>query len=186
MATQDENARAARATELGAAVQNFTQKLQLASANYRASEPEQARYAMWIALFGTIEFISVLHPDPSYALPLQQLLVDLADLDHGTVAPRLKPIKVFSRPPVSLSEGLFRAIVAAAMTVLMDRRDFKLDDAARDVKRRLSKIGARHPSGERIGHSQIKKWRETMMTERAAENRNVASYQIALTNQSLI
>jgi hypothetical protein len=41
-------------------------------------------------------------------------------------------------------------------------------------------MGYRSDSGGRFEGKQIEKWREKMMTERAAENRAVAQYQFAL------
>ncbi len=107
-------------------------------------------------------------------------MYDLDDLDHGRVSALLKPTKVFNHPGIALSEDLFRAIVAAAMTRRMDSAGTSRNEAARDIARRLSKMGARHCSGAAITASQIGKWREKMMRERAAENRAVARYQLAL------
>jgi hypothetical protein len=56
----------------------------------------------------------------------------------------------------------------------------KRADAGRDIARKLTKMGFRHPSGKPITGSQVAKWREKMMTERADENRAVAQYQLAL------
>jgi hypothetical protein len=53
-------------------------------------------------------------------------------------------------------------------------------DAAKEVARKLAGIGYRSPSGGRFEAKQIAKWREKMMTERAAKNRAVAQYQLAL------
>jgi hypothetical protein len=66
------------------------------------------------------------------------------------------------------------------MTRLMEGRRSSRDEAARDVARRLSKIGAKHSSGEAITYRQIAKWREEMMTELASENLAVARYELTL------
>jgi hypothetical protein len=95
-----------------------------------------------------IELISTLYPDePSFAMPLNGLPYDLDDLDHSRVAPLLQPAKVSNRPRTALSEDLFRAIVAAAMTRLVSGTELKRDEAARDIARRLSKMGCKHSSG---------------------------------------
>jgi hypothetical protein len=135
---------------------------------------------MRIALAGVIKLISDLYPDePSFPVPFVQLRYGLRDLDHGKVAPFLNPTTVPHSPGTALSEDLFRAIVAAAMTVLVASKKLKRVEAARDIARRLSKMGARHSSGKTVTHTQIGKWREKMMTERAAENVAVAHYEAA-------
>jgi hypothetical protein len=167
--------------EIRAAIQFFAKALVGASKGYSPTVPDQARAAVRIALVGTIKLISALYPDePSLPLPLNQLLYDLDDLDHGRVAAFFQPTKVSHRPRTALSEDLFRAIVAAAMTLLMDGTKVSRDEAARDIARRLTKMGCKHTSGKSITGRQIAKWREKMMTERAAESRGVARYQHTL------
>jgi hypothetical protein len=170
---------AQRAAEIRAALQFFARTLQLASEGY-SPDPPQARTAVRIALAGMIRLISDLFPDkPSFAAPLIQLRQDIDDLERGKVAPFFRPTKIANRPPSALSEDLFRAIAAAAMTILMGGKKLSRNEAARDVARRLSKMGAR-PSSKAITAGQIAKWREKMMTELASENLAVARYQYAL------
>jgi hypothetical protein len=134
-----------------------------------------------IALAGVIKLISDLFPDePSFPAPLLRLREDLDDLERGSVSELFKPKKVLNRPPLALSEDLFRAIVAAAMTRLMEGQKLNRTEAARDVARRLSKMGAAHPSGKSITAMQIAKWREKMMTELASERPAVARYELTL------
>jgi len=168
-----------RAAQL-AAIVAFANTLRAASRIYGGSPPEQARGAIKIALHGVVTLISDLYPnEPAFPRPLNDLLYHLHDLDHGTVAAILKPTKVSNRPSMALSKELFRAIVAAAMTSLMNGGK-KKKEAARDVARRLTKMGGKSESGEIIQGGQIEKWREKMMTERPAENKGVARYQEAL------
>ncbi len=168
-------------SEIRAAIEFFSEALGKASKSFSPTPPDQARAVVRMALVGTIQLISALYPDePSFPLPLNQLLYDLKDLDHGKVAPLLEPTKVPNRPPAATSEELFRAIVAAAMTRLMDGRKVSRDKAASDIARRLSKMGCKDSAGKSISGSQIAKWREKMMTERAAENLAVARYQLTL------
>jgi hypothetical protein len=117
------------------------------------------------ALAGVIKLISDLFPEePAFPAPLIQLRQDLDDLERGKVAPFFEPVKVAHRPPTALSEELFRAIAAAAMTRLMEDKDLSRDNAARDVAGRFSRMGAKS-SGEAITARQIAKWREKMMTD---------------------
>jgi hypothetical protein len=108
------------------------------------------------------------------------LLYDLFDLDHGKVGPLLEATKVPSNPGISLSDAMFRAIAAAAMSRLVEDTKMSRVEAARDIARRLSKMGAKQSSGKPIGASQIGKWRETMMAGRASEDRAVARYKLTL------
>jgi hypothetical protein len=170
-----------RAAEIRTALQFFTEALQIASKSYSATLPDQARAAVRIALVGVIKLISDLYPnEPSLPRPLNQLLQDLVDLDRGKVALLFQPAKVTNRPPTALSEDLFRALVAASMTLLMDGTEMRRDEAARDVARRLSKMGAKHSSGKLITVGQIAKWREKMMTELSSESLAVARYEFTL------
>jgi hypothetical protein len=87
---------------------------------------------------------------------------------------------VSNNPGNSLSDDLFRAIPAAAMTRLMADRSMSREAAARDIARRLSKMGCKDSAGKSIAASQISRWREKMMTELASKNRAVARYKLAL------
>jgi len=168
-------------TEIRAAIQFFTEALARASKGYSLTPPAQARAAVRIALVGTINLISALYPnEPSFSLPLKQLLYYLDDLDGGRVAAFFQPTKVSNRPRIALSENVFRAMVAAAMTLLMNGTKVSRDEAARDIARRLSKMGCKDSSGKSITGPQIAKWREKMMTERAAEHRSADRYQFIL------
>jgi hypothetical protein len=181
MQTPDDPDKTNRSDVIRAGLQFFTRALQMASISFSPTPPDQARASIRIALVGVIKLISDLHPhEPSFSVPFNQLLYDLDDLDHGKVAPLLKPKKVRNRPRAALSEDLFRAIVAAAMTRLVNDTKMSREKAARDIARRLSKIGGKHPSGAPITPSQIGKWREKMMTERASENLAVARYERSL------
>jgi hypothetical protein len=181
MDTANEGASAKRAAEIRAALGFFTVAVQMASKGYSPHPPDQAGAAVRIALAGVIKLISDLFPDePSFPAPLIQLRQDLDDLERGKVAPFFKPAKVAHRPPTALSEDLFRAIVAAAMTRLMKGKKLSHNETAHDIARRLSKMGAKHSSGKSITPVQIGKWREKMMTELASENLAVARYELTL------
>jgi hypothetical protein len=181
MQTPDEQARAKRSAELATAVQFFTNTIKMASANYSPTPPEQARAAVRIALVGVVRLILDFFPnEPSLPLPFNQLLYDLFDLEYGRVASFFEPKKVSNNPGISLSDGLFRAIAAAAMSRLVEGTKMSLDEAAHDIARKLSKMGGRHSSGKSIGASQITRWRETMMAGLASEDRGVARYKLTL------
>jgi hypothetical protein len=172
---------AKRVAEIRAALQFFQEALQRASKAYNPEATAKARAAVRMALAGVIQLISELFPDePSFPTPIIQLQQHLYDLDRGQVAPLLRPAKVRNRPPMTLSEELFRAIVAAAMTRLMEGKRLSRDDAARDVASRLRRIGAKHESGKAITAGQIADWREKMMTELASESHAVARYHLTL------
>jgi hypothetical protein len=172
---QEVQSQNSRATEVTVAIQTLWMKLQMASA-YNPTEADPGRSSARIALIGLLEFLSVLFPDtPTLPIALQDLLQGLVDLDRGTVIPLLTPAETRGRPPNPLSDDLFRALAAAAMTTLMARPEMSRDLAARDIARRLSVMGY-----GKIQAVQVKKWREKMMTERAAENLAVQRYELAL------
>jgi hypothetical protein len=174
METPDEGAKTNRSNEIRAGLQFFTEAIQMAAITF-------SRASIRIALAGVIKLISDLYPnEPSFPLPLSQLLYDLDDLEHGKVAALLKPSKVSNRPRAALSEDLFRATVAAAMTLLIAGTKLKRIEAARDMARRLSKMGCKHPSGKAFAPAEIARWREKAMRERPAENMGAARYQRTL------
>jgi hypothetical protein len=151
-----------------------------AASNYDPAQPDHGRASVVAALVGVNQLIAALFPnEPALPVALIELACALKDLDRGTVAPLLKHAELGHRPPNALSDELFRAIPAAAMTLQMKAGKSR-DDAADEIANRLNRMGYRHPSGDRIEGSQVAKWREKMMTERAAENLAVARYQLAL------
>jgi len=168
-----------RSDQVTAAIQELWRKLQIASA-YSPTQPDRGRSSVRIALIGVLEFLSILFPDaPTLPVGLQDLLQGLVDLDRGGVIPLLEPADLHGRPPNSLGVELFRAIPAAAMTLLMEgRHGMSLEQAGREIASRLSKLGYR---GGRISHQKIAKWREKMMTESVRENLAVQRYELALT-----
>jgi len=181
METPDERAKTNRSNEIRAGLQFFTEAIQMAAISFSPTPPDQARASIRIALAGVIKLISDLYPnEPSFPLPLNQLLYDLDDLEHGKVAALLTPSKVSNRPRAALSEDLFRATVAAAMTLLIAGTKLKRIEAARDMARRLSKMGCKHPSGKAFAPAEIARWREKAMRERPAENMGAARYQRTL------
>jgi hypothetical protein len=167
----------AREAEVAAAIQEFWIRLQMAS-SYDPTAQDSGRSSARIALTAVLEFLAVLYPKLSpLPLSLQDLLQGLTDLDRGTVIPLLTPPKKRGRRTNQLSDELFRAIAAAAMTSLMNSPEMDRKLAARNIARRLSEMG--YGPGK-ITTVQIEKWREKMMTERAAENLAVQRYEMAL------
>jgi hypothetical protein len=158
------------------ALQRLVTHLQIAS-EYNPAAADHGRSGVIVALIGILEFLSVLcWRAPSLPLPLQDLLQALVDLDRGTSNALFQPSKRRGRPPKGLGEGLFRAMVAAAITKRLQDPAMDLGLAARDIKRRLVALG--YPEGK-IGHSQIAKWREKMM-EGDFKSRAVQRYRLAL------
>jgi hypothetical protein len=164
-----------RPDEVTAAIQELWRKLQIASA-YSPAQPDHGRGCARIALIGVLEFLSILFPKtPTLPLALEDLLQGLVDLDRGTVIRLLAPADLRGRPPDPLSSELFRALVAAAMTIVMN--GMGREAAARNIAGRLSKLGYRLG---RIPHVKIAKWREKMMSESPSENLAVQRYELAL------
>jgi len=166
-------------SELAAAMHFLGQTLGTAS-HYDPSRPDHGRATVVAALVGVNQLIAALFPNkPALPVPLIDLACALKDLDRGIVGPLLQPTEISHRPPKALLDDLFTALPAAAMTLLMTAGT-KREDAGREIARHLERMGYRHASGDRISGSQIAKWRERMMTERAAENLAAARYQLAL------
>jgi hypothetical protein len=166
-------------TELAAAIQILGLALQAAS-QYDPSLPDHGRKHVVQALVGVNQLIAALFPNkPTLPVSLIDLACALKDLDRGVVAPMLKPTDVRHRPPSSTSAELFRALPAAAMTLEMQAGKSR-KEASREIATRLSKMGYRDSLGNPVEAAQVAKWREKMMTERAAENLAVARYQLAL------
>lgn len=174
-----QSARAIDPAELTAAMQFLSMALQAAS-EYEPSQGGGGRKHVVQALVGVNQLIAALFPNkPVLPVALIDLACALNDLDRGIVAPLLKPADVSHRPPNALSAELFRALPAAAMTLEMEAGK-RRKEASREIAAQLNRMGYRDSSGNRIEGSQVAKWREKMMTERAAENLAVARYQLAL------
>ena len=128
-----------RPDEVTAAIQELWRKLQIASA-YSPAQPDHGRGCARIALIGVLEFLSILFPKtPTLPLALEDLLQGLVDLDRGTVIRLLAPADLRGRPPDPLSSELFRALVAAAMTIVMN--GMGREAAARNIAGRLEQAG---------------------------------------------
>jgi hypothetical protein len=150
----------AREVEISSAIQQLQMKLQIA-AGYNPAAADHGRSSARIALIAVLEFLAVLFPDtPTLPLALQDLLQALVDLDRGTPNPLFDRSKARGRAPIPLSEDLFRALIAAAMTKRMEALEISREQAARDIARRLSELG--YQPG-RIQHGQIEDWRDKMM-----------------------
>ena len=166
----------AREAEITSAIQQLWMKLQMAG-GYNPAAADHGRSSARIALIAVVEFLAVLFPDtPTLPLALQDLLQALVDLDRGTPNPLFERSKARGRAPIPLSEDLFRAIVAAAMTKRMEAREISREQAARDIARRLGELG--YQPG-RIQYNQIEDWRDKMR-EGDTASLAVQRYRLAL------
>lgn len=168
-----------RQAELASAMRFLSAALHAAS-QYDPGLPDHGRKHVVQALVGVNQLIAALFPNqPVLPVALIDLACALKDLDRGIVAPLLRPTEVSHRPPNALAAELFRALPAAAMTLEMEAGKSR-KDAGKEVAAQLTRMGYRDSSGNFVEGSQIAKWREKMMTERAAENLSVARYELAL------
>jgi len=166
----------AREAEIGSAIQELWTKLQMAG-GYNPAAADHGRSSARIALIAVLEFLAVLFPDtPTLPLALQDLLQALVDLDRGTPNPLFERSKARGRAPIPLSEDLFRAIVAAAMTKRMEAVEVSREQAGRDIARRLGELG--YQPG-RIQATQIEDWRDKMR-EGDTASLAVQRYRLAL------
>jgi hypothetical protein len=146
-----------RPAELQAAIRFVFGALQEASAGYDRLQLE-ARGRVGKALVAAIHLISEIYPnEPSFAFPLNDLLYNLFDLDHGKVVPLLRPAKIANSPGNALADELFKAIAGAAMTCLVEGKVMQRKQASQDILKRLKAMGITHLSGKAITASQIAK-----------------------------
>jgi len=118
-----------------------------AASNYDPTQPDHGRASVVAALVGVNQLIAALFPnEPALPVALIELACALKDLDRGTVAPLLKRAELGHRPPNALSDELFRAIPAAAMTLQMKAGKSR-DDAADEIANRLNRMGYRPSLG---------------------------------------
>jgi hypothetical protein len=96
------------------------------SATYKATHPQEVRKVAGNILIKVIDLILQLYPEhPDWVIPLNQLLYGLRDLDRGKPNILFEPVKLDNRPPNTIADVIFRAIPAAAMTVLMKKARVK-------------------------------------------------------------
>jgi hypothetical protein len=113
------NVSAGREAELASAMQFLNFALG-AAGSYDPTQPDHGRASVRAALVGVIRLLGALFPNkPALPISLNHLLYALHDLDRGKVAPLLEPATPSKNPGLSLTEELFRAIPAAAITCLI-------------------------------------------------------------------
>jgi len=84
------------------------------------NERGHGRHHVVQALVAVNQLIAALFPNmTTLPVPLIDLACALKDLDRGIVAPMLKPADISHRPPNAITAELFRALPAAAMTLMM-------------------------------------------------------------------
>jgi hypothetical protein len=84
--------------------------------------------------------------------------------------------------PAAMARRLVALLACSSVGARSAARSFArvCTEAARDIARRLSGIGAKHSSGKAITYRQIAKWREKVTAELASENQAAARYALAL------
>jgi hypothetical protein len=121
-------------------------------------------------LIKVIDLILELYPEhPEWIIPLDQLLFGLRDLDRGKSNNLFQPLKLDHRPPNTIADMIFRAIPAAAMTILMKKARVKRTEAAATIARKLNKLGYRDGSGALIKGNQVAQWREDVTARQPRE-----------------
>jgi len=166
-----------RGEQLRQALQFLGVALQVACSDYDPHAPDHGRSSVQNALIGVLEFLAVLAPhQATLPAPLQDLLLGLVDLNHGTVIPLLQPAEKRGRAPKPIGDDLFRAVAAAAMTHLMTDPGIDRELAARDIAVQLNKMGHK-PT---LTAKEIMKWRERIMAGDPLGNLALQRYQIAL------
>jgi len=166
---QQEEVARARSAAIITAVANLAVTLH-ACATANVEQPQEVRKVAANILIKVIDLILELHPEhPEWVIPLNQLLYGLKDLDRGKPNILFQPVKLDNRPPNTIADVIFRAIPAAAMTILMKKGRVKRTEAAATIARRLNKLGYRDGSGGPFKGNQVAQWREDIMAQRPRE-----------------
>jgi hypothetical protein len=151
-----------------------------ASSMCNAKDLQDKRKITANILIKVIELVLGLWPDhPEWAIPLNQLLYGLKDLDRGKANSLFDPVKLTNRPPNEIADVIFRPIPAAAMTCLMED-GAKRTEAADQIARKLNKMGYKDRSGGAIKGSQVAQWREEAMSLWPKERLAAQRYRDAL------
>jgi hypothetical protein len=159
----------ARSAAIIAAIGNLGATLH-ASSLYNAKAPQDVRKAAANILIKVIDVILEFYPkNPEWVIPLNQLLYGLRDLDRGKRNRLFEPVKLDNRPPNTIADVIFRAIPAAAMTILTKKGRVKRTEAAEMVAKRLNKMGYRDRSGGPFKGIHVAQWREDIMAQRPRE-----------------
>jgi hypothetical protein len=112
------------------------------AATSNAEQPQDVRKVAANILVKVIDLILELYPDhPDWVIPLNQLLFGLKDLDRGKPNSLFEAVKLENRPPNNVADVLFRAIPAAAMTVLMKKRQSQTHRSGRDNCPKIEEAG---------------------------------------------
>lgn len=144
--------------------------LTLSNAQYKLGAEDHGRMGARDALIAVINFVSQAIPDGAeLALPLNQLLYGLRDLDAGQVVPLLQPKKVTKRPPAPFATGLFRAMAAVLME-LYQRAGMAREVAAAKAARDLTNLGYLDHKQKAISAAQVEDWRDKMRVEQRTKN----------------
>jgi hypothetical protein len=172
-AIQDRRVQQQAFSERSAAILEAVAKLSAtlhAGATCNAEQPQDVRKVAGNILIKVIDLILELYPEhPEWIIPLDQLLFGLRDLDRGKSNNLFQPLKLDHRPPNTIADMIFRAIPAAAMTILMKKARVKRTEAAATIARKLNKLGYRDGSGALIKGNQVAQWREDVTARQPRE-----------------
>jgi hypothetical protein len=159
----------ARSAAIIAAVAKLAGTLH-ASVTSDAKRPQDLRKVAANILIKVIDLVLELYPDhPEWVIPLNQLLFGLKDLDRGKPNVLFETAKLNNRPPNTISDMIFRAIPAAAMTILTKKDRVKRAEAAEMIAKRLNKMGYRDRLGGPFKGIHVAQWREDIMAQRPRE-----------------
>jgi hypothetical protein len=177
---QEEVVVSARSAAIMARIERLAVTLHQSS-TYDGQGPQEVRKVAANVLIKVVDLVLELYPDhPEWVVPLQQLLFGLKDLDRGKPNRLFEPVKVDHCPPNSISDVMFRAIPAAAMTCLMERGGIKRTQAAATIAKRLNALGYTDRFGGAIKGAQVEQWREEAMAKRPKEELAARRYHEAL------
>lgn len=151
--------------------EELTQILEdLRSANYEFDKGVDKREVLKKCLWSAIELIRITQPGPEFLFhPLVELYTALEELNHGTVAPFLKPETYPNRHRDPASKDYLRAVAAAAMSWLMNIGKSR-DQAASQIADWLNEFGMRNnQNGAPILAITVSGWRDRINQGKASK-----------------
>jgi len=157
--------------DLPSLIENVIRDLEIARERFKADEAGHGRLGVLTALdvFNRLGTALLANQAAELLAPIRSLQHALIDAEQGKAHPLLIPKKPSARPPDRTEHRGLAGIAAVLMELQMDAGKSVLE-AARQVARRLDRLGYRTPQGKTISPNRVTKWRNRAMTELATED----------------
>ena len=152
---------------LSSLIEAVTYDLEIARQQFDTDQAASGRWGVMTALDVLNRLGTVLLGDRAADLltPIRNLQHALHDAEDGKSHPLLVPKKLSVRPPDRTEHLGLAGVAAVLMQLQMDAGEAK-PNAARQVARRLDKLGYQTPQGKTITSNRVTEWRDRAMRER--------------------